>query len=76
MTDEEKIALYQDRIATIETVLAGKASDDIKQYEINGKNIERYSMSELISLINYFKGEIATLIRKTRPRKIFTRFTN
>jgi len=74
MTNEEKIALYEERIDAIENVLAGKASVDVKQYEINGRSIEKHSMSELISLVDFFQTKLTKLKMKTRPRKVLTRF--
>jgi hypothetical protein len=74
MTDTEKILQLEDRIDTIDGVLMGKVSDDIKSYEINGKNIDKYEMSELIKLSDYFKEQLRVLKIKTTPRKVQYRF--
>ena len=74
MSDEEKILLYEERIETIESVLMGKASVDVKSYEINGRTIDRYSMGELMELSRFFSDKLATLKSKTNPRRVLTRF--
>ena len=74
MTTDEKIALYETNIESIEAVLAGIADNNIQQYMINGREIQKYSIPDLIKLSNYFQNKLNALKMKTGPKKVLTRF--
>lgn len=74
MTDAEKIALYEERIEKIEAVLAGIGDNNVEQYMINGRELKKYSIPDLIKLSNYFQNKLTALKIKTRPKKVLTRF--
>ena len=74
MTDTEKIALYEERLEIIDTALMGKATTDVSEYSVNGREIKKHSINELINLQKYFQSKLTSLQNKTRPRKILTRF--
>lgn len=74
MTIDEKIKSYEERVEKIEAVLAGVADHNIQKYIINGREINRYSVSELINLVSYFNDKILNLKAQKSGRKIITRF--
>ena len=74
MTNEEKIALYETNIENIENLLAGISTNNIEQYTINGRELKKYSIPDLIKLSNHFQNKLTILKMKSRPRKVLTRF--
>lgn len=74
MTTEEKIALYETNIENIEAVLAGIATNNVQEYKINGRELKKYSILDLVQLANYFQNKLTSLKMKSRPRKVLTRF--
>jgi len=74
VTTDEKIALYETNIESIEAVLAGIADNNIQQYMINGREIQKYSIPDLIKLSSYFQNKLNVLKMKTGPKKVVTRF--
>lgn len=70
MTTEEKIALYETNIENIETMLAGIATNNVQEYKINGRELKKYSIPDLVQLSNYFQNKLNSL---RRPRKVLNR---
>jgi len=58
--ESESITRAREIIRKIESALAGSADPSVKSYQINNRRIDRYSVSELISLLDYFKKQVAT----------------
>ena len=74
MTNEEKIALYEKNIENIENLLAGISTNNVEEYTINGRELKKYSIPDLIKLSNHFQNKLTILKMKSRPRKVLTRF--
>ncbi|MFY4767468.1 hypothetical protein ACOTV5_02420 [Aliarcobacter butzleri] len=74
MTTDEKIALYETNLEKIEAVLAGIADNNVEQYTINGRELKKYSIPDLIKLSTHFQDKLTSLKNKARPRKVLTRF--
>ena len=74
MTNDEKILLYEKNIENIENLLAGISTNNIEEYTINGRELKKYSIPDLIKLSNHFQNKLTALKMKTRPRKVLTRF--
>lgn len=74
MTNEEKIALYETNIENIENLLAGISTNNVEEYTINGRELKKYSIPDLIKLSNHFQNKLTILKMKSRPRKVLTRF--
>jgi hypothetical protein len=63
-TDAEKMVSY------IEAMLMGNASQGVRRYKINNRELERYGVDELLRLLNYFKGQVVKESRKRRGASI------
>ena len=74
MTNKEKIALYETNIENIENLLAGISTNNVEEYTINGRELKKYSIPDLIKLSNHFQNKLTILKMKSRPRKVLTRF--
>lgn len=74
MTLEEKITLYENNIENIENLLAGISTNNVEEYTINGRELKKYSIPDLIKLSNHFQNKLTSLKMKSRPRKVLTRF--
>ena len=74
MTNEEKIAVYETNIENIENLLAGISTKNVEEYTINGRELKKYSIPDLIKLSNHFQNKLTILKMKSRPRKVLTRF--
>ena len=74
MTTEEKITLYENNIENIENLLAGISTNNVEEYTINGRELKKYSIPDLIKLSNHFQNKLTSLKMKSRPRKVLTRF--
>ena len=74
MTNDEKIVLYEKNIENIENLLAGISTNNIEEYTINGRELKKYSIPDLIKLSNHFQNKLTILKMKSRPRKVLTRF--
>lgn len=74
MTTEEKIELYEKNIENIENLLAGISTNNVEEYTINGRELKKYSIPDLIKLSNHFQNKLTSLKMKSRPRKVLTRF--
>lgn len=66
-SDAEKI------VASITALLKNKATNDQQSMTIAGRQITRYSISELLKLLDYYKAEVSRLKGKT-PKAIRYRF--
>lgn len=72
----------EQMVEKLETVLLGKASNDVLEYEINGRKLSKYPFSEIVKLRNQFKSEVASEKRAAElaaglgnpKRKVLTRF--
>ena len=59
-------------VAKIEAMLAGNASDGVKSYTISSpggvgqRTLERYSVTELLQLLEYWKRQAAKVANPTR----------
>lgn len=60
-------------VAAITAQLKNKATHDQQSLTINGRQITRYSISELMKLLEYYKAEVAAQKKKT-PKVISYRF--
>jgi len=70
MTTEEKIALLEKNLDAIDKALMGKATNDVKSYEINGRRIDKFTPSELMEIYKHFKTQLNSL---KRAKKVLTR---
>jgi hypothetical protein len=59
----------EKNIEAIETLLAGKATNATKRYRINNRELESYSITELLDLLKYWKG-VRTAESPRRPRHL------
>lgn len=50
---------YKQIVDAIEAQLAGVATKGQKRVQVGDKNIDKYSASQLLSLLNYFQGKLA-----------------
>lgn len=57
-------------VRMIEAMLAGNAAAGVKSYQINNRRLDRYSIPELLQLLNYYKKELAIEKRKARGQSI------
>ena len=48
----------QQMLTKIEAMLLGKADNDVSEYEIAGRQLKKYSFSELQTLRRQYKGEV------------------
>lgn len=48
-----------DVVLKLEAMLAGNASDGVKSYAIGGRTLERYSVTELLALLEYWRRRAA-----------------
>lgn len=54
----------------IEQMLRGNASAGVRSYQINNRRLDRYSIDELLKLLNYYKMQVATEDRKKRNGRV------
>ncbi len=45
-------------IEAIQSMLEGNAGEGVRRYRINNRELERYSVSELLQLLSYWKAEL------------------
>ena len=45
-------------IEAIQTMLEGNAAEGVRSYKINNRELERYSVAELLQLLNHWKAEL------------------
>lgn len=53
-------------VEMIEQMIAGNASEGVKSYRINNRELERYSVAELLQLLNYWKNQVKIEDRRER----------
>ena len=53
-------------VEMIEAQMAGNASEAVRRYRINNRELERYSVGELMQLLGYWKNRLKTEQRKAR----------
>jgi hypothetical protein len=65
-------------IEKVESMLEGNASEGVRRYKINNRELERYSITELMELLSYWKKQFQLEVRKARgasplgPKIVFT----
>lgn len=72
----------EQMVDKLEAVLLGKASHDVLEYEIGGRQLKKYPFTEIMQLRDRFKREVAAEKRAADlaaglgnpKRKILTRF--
>lgn len=57
-------------VKNIQLMLAGNASDGVRRYKINNRELERYGVDELLNLLSYWKREVLKESRKRRGASI------
>lgn len=45
-------------VEMIETMMAGNAAEGVRRYRINNRELERYSVGELMQLLSYWKAQV------------------
>jgi len=53
-------------VEMIEKMLKGNASAGVKSYQINNRSLERYSIPELLQLLNYYKNQLSREVRSSK----------
>jgi len=53
-------------VEMIELMLKGNASAGVKSYQINNRSLERYSIPELLQLLNYYKNQLSREVRANK----------
>lgn len=48
----------QQNIEAIQAMLTGNAAEGVRRYKINNRELERYSVAELLQLLSYWKAEL------------------
>lgn len=51
-------------VDNLEAMLAGNASEMVRKYKINNRELDRYSIPEILSLLNYWRGRLQFENRK------------
>ena len=51
-------------LGKIETILQGKADNDVESYSINGRSLNKFSPNELLEWRDYYKREVAAHKRR------------
>lgn len=55
-------------VEMIEAMMAGNASQGVRSYKINNRELERYSVAELLQLLNYWKSQVRVEERLAKGR--------
>ena len=53
-------------VEKLEAMLEGNASKGVRRYKINNRELERYSVSELMEMLTYWKRQAAIEARKAK----------
>lgn len=53
-------------LEAIETMLAGQANEGVRRYRINNRELERYTVDELLKLRSHFAAEVQREERKNK----------
>jgi hypothetical protein len=59
-------SLARKMVEMIESQMAGNASEGVRRYRINNRELERYSVAELLSLLSYWKNQLRIEERRAR----------
>lgn len=60
----------QRMVAKIEAMLEGNASAGVRRYRINNRELERYTLAELMELLGYWKRQLAMETRKNKGQSV------
>lgn len=55
-------------VEMIEAMMAGNASEGVRRYRINNRELERYSVAELLQLLSYWKSQVKNEERRAAGR--------
>lgn len=58
--------MAEKTVAMLEKALSGSADPTVKSYQINNRRIDRYSATELLDLLQYWRKRVAA--EKTAER--------
>lgn len=58
-------------IDAVQAMLEGNASEGVRRYRINNRELERYSVAELLQLLSYWKAELKREERAEAGRSTF-----
>ncbi len=67
----DRRSIAQQNIDAINTMLTGNAAEGVKKYKINNRELERYSVEELLRLLSYWKSELKREERTQAGRPAF-----
>jgi len=56
----------QQTVDNLEAMMAGNASDMVKKYKINNRELERYSTAEILSMLKYWRSRLQSENRKAK----------
>lgn len=54
----DRRSIAQQNIDAINGMLTGNAAEGVRRYKINNRELERYSVAELLQLLSYWKAEL------------------
>lgn len=60
----------QRMVEKIEAMLEGNASAGVRRYRINNRELERYTLAELMELLAYWKRQLAMENRKAKGQSV------
>lgn len=60
----------QRMVEKIEAMLEGNASSGVRRYRINNRELERYTLAELMELLAYWKRQLAMEKRKAAGQSV------
>ena len=63
---EDNLTPTERMVQMIEACLAGNATAGVQSYKINNRELSRYSISELLKLLGYYKNRLTTERRTAR----------
>lgn len=63
---EDSTTPTERMVTMIEACLAGNASQGVQSYKINNRELSRYSISELLKLLGYYKNRLTMERRAAR----------
>lgn len=55
-------------VEMIQAMMAGNASEGVRRYKINNRELERYSVAELLQLLSYWKAQVKNEVRAAGGR--------
>lgn len=54
----DRRSLAKQNVDAIRAMMTGNASEGVKRYRIGGRELERYSIEELLKLLSYWQAEV------------------